>query len=63
MKSVTIYADSGGYNHLVLVRFRQVSLQNRHQLFWTRHLGCSHRKVFSSGVDNFAFTVTLDAFN
>jgi hypothetical protein len=63
MKSVMIYADSGGDDHLVLVRFTQVSLQNRHQLIWTRHFGCSHRKLVSSGVPNFAFTIALDAFN
>ena len=40
MKSVMIYADSGGDDHLVLVRFTQVSLQNRHQLIWTRRFGC-----------------------
>ena len=61
IKVVTIYANSGGYDNRVLVRFSQVSLQNRHQLIWTRHFGCLHRKLVSSGFPHFAFAVAVDA--
>ena len=44
-KGVMIYANPGGYDGLALVRLSQVSLQNRHQFIWTRHFGCSHRKL------------------
>jgi hypothetical protein len=46
-----IHANPGGYDNLALVRFSQVSLQNRHQLIWTRYFGCcygtkSHTETF-----------------
>jgi len=56
-----IDANSGGYDNFALVRFSQVSLQNRHQLIWTCHFGCcygtkSHTETF--GPFAFAFCST-----
>ena len=40
MKGMVIYANPGGYDNLALIRFSQVSLQNRHQLIGAGHFSC-----------------------
>jgi hypothetical protein len=54
-----IYANSGGYDNLALVRFSQVPLENRHQLIWTRHFGSPIENWSDQGF-MLRFSVTID---
>ena len=56
IEGVTIYANSGRYDNLALVRLFQVPLQDRHQLIWARHLDAGvERKFMRSTFGLFAF--------